>query len=220
MAIAKYYNQTLGQWESLDAGGITDGTNRITPNEIGILSQLTTTSKQVVGAINEVDADASKALTDLGGLKFRLNGGVLEYNDGMGWKKVLSNFYDDLFMHEGKNIYDTTLSTTYKNIFSLTGKGVIKFLELRTASSTDYNYVKTTFKINIDGRIFEMDYLANNTGAGSLIWRGGSDLIGEEGDIIQDFYFNNNFSVDVKVDPQSGTLSNIYPGINKIIYYN
>lgn len=55
MAKLKYWNGTV--WSGVDADAITDGTNTITPDDIGNLTNLNTTDKSsLVGATNEVNS--------------------------------------------------------------------------------------------------------------------------------------------------------------------
>ena len=52
-----YFNQTSAQWELVNSGAISDGTNTITPNKIGLLTSLQTSDKSsLTNAINEVKA--------------------------------------------------------------------------------------------------------------------------------------------------------------------
>ncbi len=52
-----YFNQTSAQWELINSGAISDGTNTITPNKIGLLTSLTSSDKSsIVASLNETRA--------------------------------------------------------------------------------------------------------------------------------------------------------------------
>jgi lysophospholipase L1-like esterase len=58
MSILKRYNTDTSQWEAIDSGAINDGSLRITPNQIGNLSELNTPVKtDLVSGINSHLAD-------------------------------------------------------------------------------------------------------------------------------------------------------------------
>jgi hypothetical protein len=65
MSILKRYNTDTSQWEAIDSGAINDGSLRITPNQFGILSNLTTTEKtNLVGAVSEVKDEVGEHKAD------------------------------------------------------------------------------------------------------------------------------------------------------------
>jgi hypothetical protein len=88
MSILKRYNTDTSQWEAIDSGAINDGSLRITPNQIGNLSNLTTTEKSnLVGAVSEVKDEVTSHLAENASekinVKFPPSGMVAAKGDGV-----------------------------------------------------------------------------------------------------------------------------------------
>lgn len=114
--------------------------------KIGSLAALTTTEKSsAVGAINEVDSNASEAITALGGLKFRDTSGFLEYStDGVVWNPMGTRYKGMV-----RGSFATT-SDTYVTAHEHTGKIKIKSLAVIGVGTN-----ATKARITIDDAVIE-----------------------------------------------------------------
>jgi hypothetical protein len=93
--------------------GISDCATEITNRQPKTDNNLNTTAKTIAGAINELDSDITGLNTSLGGIKFRVSSGKLQYStNGSTWTDIGGGAMGELDFSNAQLLSTTAYTTT------------------------------------------------------------------------------------------------------------